>query len=72
MRGVRADVYLTGEMSHHDVLDAVSNKTNVILVEHSNSERGFLKKLQPILTELFDSQICVSVSEKDRDPLVVL
>lgn len=72
LRGVRADVYLTGEMSHHDVLDAVSNKTNVILCEHSNTERGFLKILQPILTELLNSEVRVTVSENDRDPLEVI
>ena len=43
LKGVKADVYLTGEMSHHDVLDAVSHGIHVILCEHSNTERGFLK-----------------------------
>ena len=34
---VKADLYLTGEMSHHEVLAAVENGTHVILVEHTNS-----------------------------------
>lgn len=33
----------TGEMSHHEVLDAVHKGIHVILTRHSNSERGFLK-----------------------------
>ena len=72
LRGVKADVYLTGEMSHHEVLDAVSNKTHVILCEHSNTERGFLKTLVPTLTEMLNSKVKVTVSEIDRDPLVVV
>lgn len=69
LHGIEADVYLTGEMSHHDVLDAVSNKHNVILCEHSNTERGFLKTLVPILSELFEENVHVSVSQLDKDPL---
>ena len=34
---------LPGEMSHHEVLDAVHRGTHVILTRHSNSERGFLE-----------------------------
>uniref|UniRef100_A0A8C4L2N2 NIF3-like protein 1 n=1 Tax=Equus asinus TaxID=9793 RepID=A0A8C4L2N2_EQUAS len=42
LQGAEADLYLTGEMSHHDILDAASQGINVILCEHSNTERGFL------------------------------
>lgn len=33
--GVEADVYFTGEMSHHEVLAAMQSGHNVILCEHS-------------------------------------
>ena len=33
LNNIRADLYLTGEMGHHDVLHAVANNTNVILCE---------------------------------------
>lgn len=69
-----ADLYLTGEMSHHEVLDAVHRGTNVILTNHSNSERGFLKRFQEILTEkLSASEVAVEVivSKMDEDPLKV-
>jgi len=72
LRGVRADVFLTGEMSHHDVLDAVSTKTHVILCEHSNTERGFLRTLIPVFTGMLKSKVKVTVSELDKDPLVVV
>lgn len=72
LRGAKADLWLTGEMSHHEVLDATQQGTSVVLTDHSNTERGFLKVLQPRLHELFDQKVQVIVSEKDRDPLEVV
>ena len=43
LRNIPVSLYLTGEMSHHDVLHAVQSGTNVILCDHSNTERGYLK-----------------------------
>ncbi|XP_057883847.1 NIF3-like protein 1 [Melospiza georgiana] len=71
LKGTEADVYLTGEMSHHDVLDAVANGISVILCEHSNTERGFLSELREALTIHLQNKINIIVSEKDRDPLQV-
>jgi len=66
----KVDLIITGEMGHHDVLEFAQCGTSVILLEHSNSERGFLSAvLQPKLTELFDREVNVMVSEKDCDPL---
>ncbi|OAD59643.1 NIF3-like protein 1 [Eufriesea mexicana] len=39
LKDVSADLYLTGEMLHHEVLDAIHHGTNVILTNHSDSER---------------------------------
>ena len=70
LKGIAADVYLTGEMSHHDVLDAVANKTSVILCEHSNTERGYLKEFARRLSgELDNDRVLIKVSAVDRDPL---
>lgn len=44
LENVQADLYLTGEMSHHEILHALSNDVSVVLTEHSNSERGYLSK----------------------------
>ncbi|XP_068542787.1 NIF3-like protein 1 isoform X2 [Anas acuta] len=71
LKGTEADLYLTGEMSHHDILDAVANGISVILCEHSNTERGFLSELGDMLTVQLQNKINVIVSEKDRDPLQV-
>lgn len=63
-----ADLYLTGEMSHHEVLDAIHRGTNVILTNHSNSERGFLHKFKEII-EAKLPEVEFIVSETDEDPL---
>lgn len=72
-RSLDADLYLTGEMSHHDVLNLTQNGSHVILSEHSNSERGFLtvfkKKLQ---NEILSNQVEVLVSAVDHDPLKIV
>ncbi|XP_078063509.1 NIF3-like protein 1 isoform X2 [Mustelus asterias] len=72
LRGVKADLYLTGEMSHHEVLDAVAVGTSVVLCEHSNTERGFLAELREVLSERLQDRVAVLVSAEDRDPLQVV
>ncbi|KAK7123127.1 hypothetical protein R3I94_020044 [Phoxinus phoxinus] len=72
IQGVKADLYITGEMSHHEVLDAASQGTSVILSEHSNSERGFLTVFRDRLTARLGDAVTVSVSQRDRDPLQVI
>ncbi|XP_060833149.1 NIF3-like protein 1 isoform X3 [Bombus pascuorum] len=69
LKGVFADLYLTGEMLHHDILDATHKGINVILTNHSDSERGFLKTFAPILNELLNKSVLVQVSKNDADPL---
>lgn len=72
LQGVKADLFITGEMSHHEVLDVVSAGTSVILSEHSNSERGFLTVFRQRLTAGLDETVSVEISRRDRDPLQVL
>ncbi|XP_012244349.1 NIF3-like protein 1 isoform X3 [Bombus impatiens] len=69
LKDVSADLYLTGEMLHHDVLDATHKGINVILTNHSDSERGFLKTFAPILNKLLNKSVYVQVSKNDADPL---
>ncbi|KAI8914367.1 GTP cyclohydrolase 1 type 2/Nif3 [Gorgonomyces haynaldii] len=79
---VQADVYLTGEMTHHTVLKAVASETSVILTEHTNSERGYLSNvLQPRLLSLLkvdlgldvesDINVDVICSKLDKDPIEI-
>ncbi|EDW77843.2 uncharacterized protein Dwil_GK24701 [Drosophila willistoni] len=72
LRDVQADLIITGEMSHHELLDFQHRGTTVLLCNHSNSERGFLREFQPKLNIMLDGSCQIFVSEKDKDPLVTL
>lgn len=70
LRGSEANLLVTGEMSHHEVLEFTQTGHSVMLLEHSNSERGFLAAvLQPRLQVLFNNKVTVIVSSCDKDPL---
>lgn len=73
LANVSADVYLTGEMSHHEVLEAVSKGSSVILCEHTNTERGYLSEvLKPKLLQLLGDDVVVECSHIDMDPLCIV
>ncbi|XP_076856858.1 NIF3-like protein 1 isoform X2 [Brachyhypopomus gauderio] len=72
LQGVSADLYITGEMSHHEILDAVARGTSVILCEHSNSERGFLPVFKEKLAARLPDSVTIAISKRDRDPLEVV
>ncbi|XP_015910830.2 NIF3-like protein 1 [Parasteatoda tepidariorum] len=71
LKDVTADLYFTGEMSHHEVLHAIHNNTSIILVEHSNSERGYLKNLADLLQPQLRN-IKLNISSVDRDPICIV
>jgi len=66
-----ADLLFTGEMRHHDVLQANAKGSHVILCEHTNTERGYLKILKKSLHSLLGKEINIIISKEDRDPLKV-
>ena len=72
LKDVSAHLYLTGEMLHHDVLDAVHKGISVILTNHSDSERGYLKTFASTLQEMLNKAVKVTVSEADADPLTTV
>ncbi|ORX52347.1 NGG1p interacting factor 3 [Hesseltinella vesiculosa] len=73
LNSVDADLYLTGEMGHHDALAALAKDTSVILCEHSNTERGYLTaNLKPLLEKQLGDEVDVFVSQVDRDPLQIV
>lgn len=59
-------------MLHHDVLDAIHKGTSVILTNHSDSERGFLKTFAFTLSNMLNKSVLVQVSENDTDPLKIV
>jgi dinuclear metal center YbgI/SA1388 family protein len=66
----KADVYVTGEMRHHDALKAAKAGMTVVCTLHSNSERAVLKRLQRRLAERLPALPMV-LSRQDRDPFAV-
>ncbi|KAI5720614.1 hypothetical protein M8J77_009479 [Diaphorina citri] len=72
LRGKKADLYITGEMSHHDVLDATHRGTTVLLLEHSDSERPFLQTMHTLLQIRlwhYLDWLKIYVSKADKDPI---
>ena len=67
----KADLVLTGEMRHHDVLALVENGTSVFLTEHTRCERGYLKHYAERLKEQF-GDLKIWLSEVDQDPLQLI
>ena len=66
----RADLYLTGEMRHHDAIRAAQTGMTVVCVLHSNSERAVMKRLKVRLEERLPG-LTYLVSRVDRDPFAV-
>lgn len=62
------DAFFTGEMRHHDVLEANARGCTVILAGHTNTERGYLKVLRRTLSRALP-KVSFKVARKDRDPL---
>ncbi len=61
-------LFVTGEMKHHDVLNATAQGLNVALCGHTNTERGYL----PVLCERLGKAMSGTrfvVSSADVDPL---
>lgn len=65
------ELFVTGELRHHDVRAKVAAGASVILCDHTNTERGFLPAFARRLAERVPS-IDVIVSARDRDPLRVV
>ena len=62
-----ATLFVTGELSHHDVLRAHALGLEVLLAGHTNTERGYLPRLASALAATACIECTVSV--RDRDPL---
>jgi len=71
-RAPHADLFVTGEMRHHDVLAKLRAGSSVILSEHTHTERGFLPEFGRNLRSLANEQLQVLISTRDRDPLLTM
>jgi dinuclear metal center YbgI/SA1388 family protein len=71
-RAARAEgchAFITGEMKHHEMLDALNSGLSLILAGHTNTERGYLPRLARRLVELLPG-VKVLVSERDKSQRV--
>jgi dinuclear metal center YbgI/SA1388 family protein len=66
----RVDLYLTGELRHHDALRAAEAGVTVVCALHSNSERAVLERVRGRLAERLPG-LELHVSRCDADPFRV-
>jgi dinuclear metal center YbgI/SA1388 family protein len=66
-----AELYLTGELPHHDALAAVRAGLTVVATLHSNSERAILPRLAERLRQKLPT-VEFRISQHDRDPFAIL
>ena len=65
LKNVDADLLISGEMGHHEVLDFNHKNISVILLNHSNSERGYLKNFRNIFEKKLNNdniKVCISIN----------
>ena len=65
-----ADLFLTGELRHHDALAATAAGMRAICTLHTHSERLSLTRLRDRLLQVFP-QSSISLSLQDREPFSI-
>jgi dinuclear metal center YbgI/SA1388 family protein len=65
----RCQVFVTGEMKHHDVVAATAAGMSVVLAGHTSTERGFLPRLKERLERAVPG-VAFFLSREDREPLL--
>jgi dinuclear metal center YbgI/SA1388 family protein len=68
-RAEGCEVFITGEMKHHEVLESLNCGMSLILAGHTNTERGYLPRLAKRLEEHLPGARLI-VSQSDRSPRV--
>ncbi|MHC4412984.1 MAG: Nif3-like dinuclear metal center hexameric protein, partial [Planctomycetota bacterium] len=63
----KADLYLTGELKHHQALAAQEAGMTCICLSHTVSERFVLKKFARQLQKEV-KEVTIKISKKDADP----
>jgi dinuclear metal center YbgI/SA1388 family protein len=68
-RAEECEVFVTGEMKHHEMLDALHGGMSLILAGHTNTERGYLPRLARTLEKSLPG-LKALISQSDRSPRV--
>ena len=63
----KCDLYLTGEIKHHQAIAAQEAGVTVVCLSHTVSERFILKKVAKELQKDL-KPVKIIVSKKDKDP----
>ncbi len=61
-------LFITGELKHHEVLASLKANIGIMLAGHTNTERGYLHRLAPRIESSLLGVKCI-VSSADTDPL---
>lgn len=72
LNNVNADLIITGEFAHHEILHEVHRGVSLIVTDHSNTERGYremFKERFGTLLKKYNESVEIVFSEVDRDPL---
>lgn len=64
----KVDAFITGEMRHHDVLDAASRDIAILLAGHTQTERPYLATLCDNLQARIGDGVTWTLSERDAPP----
>jgi len=64
------EVFITGEMTHHQILAANQAGINILLAGHTNTERGYLTRLASKLLEQLP-RAEIRISKADRDTIML-
>ncbi|CUM66512.1 uncharacterized protein PRCAT00004178001 [Priceomyces carsonii] len=67
--GITADLFYTGEISHHQALFLTESGSSIIACNHSNTERAFLSVLKKQLQDELPEDSEILISSLDKDPL---
>lgn len=64
------ELFVTGEMTHHNIQAARQAGISVLLAGHTNTERGYLPRLKARLAKLLPSA-SIMLSKRDHDHITV-
>ncbi len=61
----KADAFITGDLSHHDFIDAVDGGLTAIAAGHFETEQPVMPQLQALLTQKFSTVNFVLISQEN-------
>ena len=66
-----ADIFITGDVKHHDFREARSAHTILVDATHSGTEKFAAEVLHGILKQTFENRVVVNLSKHDYDSAVI-